>query len=247
MAQEIHQPLELISLLNARELGGYLTTDGHTIRMHRFLRTAGTDQLTEEDRAFLYDYGVRCVIDLRSTYETNDHPSKLDGYRDIAYYHVPMLDEMNSKKAKELQKDMPTSMFEIYQGLILDSQAAFKRVLDIIADHPDHCILFHCTAGKDRTGLTAMLLLSIAKVDEETIVQDYAVSEKFLSAFIEKRTQELEAVGIHPPKFMFGTEPENMIKTLALIREKFGSVHDYLLQIGVDQNQMEKIRKTMLE
>lgn len=247
MEQAINQPLNLVSILNARELGGYQTEDGKRTKEHRFLRAAATDSLTEQDREALYTYGVRCVIDLRSTYEVSDHPSRLDGYKDIAYYHVPMLDEINSQKPEDMGKNMPSSLFDIYRDLILDSQASFKRVMDIIADHPNDCILFNCTAGKDRTGLTAMLLLTIAKVPEEIIIGDYAVSEKYLTVFIQKREKELADAGVHAPKFMFETSPDNMQRTLSLIKERFGTVHDYLLQIGVDKEQMEKIRKSMVE
>ena len=247
MEQAINQSLNLVSILNARELGGYQTEDGKRTKEHRFLRAAATDSLTEQDREALYTYGVRCVIDLRSTYEVSDHPSRLDGYKDIAYYHVPMLDEINSQKPEDMGKNMPSSLFDIYRDLILDSQASFKRVMDIIADHPNDCILFNCTAGKDRTGLTAMLLLTIAKVPEEIIIGDYAVSEKYLTVFIQKREKELADAGVHASKFMFETSPDNMQRTLSLIKERFGTVHDYLLQIGVDKAQMEKIRKSMVE
>ena len=127
MEQAINQPLNLVSILNARELGGYQTEDGKRTKVHRFLRAAATDSLTEQDREALYTYGVRCVIDLRSTYEVSDHPSRLDGYKDIAYYHVPMLDEINSQKPEDMGKNMPSSLFDIYRDLILDSQASFKR------------------------------------------------------------------------------------------------------------------------
>ena len=87
MEQAINQPLNLVSILNARELGGYQTEDGKRTKEHRFLRAAATDSLTEQDREALYTYGVRCVIDLRSTYESNrHHPSRSDGYKDIAYH-----------------------------------------------------------------------------------------------------------------------------------------------------------------
>ena len=247
MEQAINKPLDLVSILNARDLGGYKTEDGRKTKRRRFLRTAATDSLTEQDREFLYGYSVRCIVDLRYTYEVTDHPSRLEGYKDIAYYNVPMLDEINSQKPEDMGKSLPDSLFDLYQGLILDSQASFKRVLDIIADHPKDCILFNCTAGKDRTGLTAMLLLSIAQVPESVIVQDYAVSEEYLTVFIQKKAKELEAAGVHAPKFMFGTAPENMERTLSFIKERFTTVHDYLLQIGVGQDQIEKIRKSMIE
>ena len=247
MKQQIHLPLALTGAENVRELGGYRTTDGKTIRTHRLLRGTAQDSLTDEDRAFLYDYGVRCIIDLRSSYEGKEKPSRMEGYKDVAYYNVPMLDEINSKTPEEMKKGMPSSIFEIYKGLILDERAGFKRVLDIISDHPTGCILFNCAAGKDRTGLTAMLLLSIAGVDEETIVDDYVASERFLPEFIKRRKAEMEALELEWEESFFGTAPENMEQTLALIKQEFGTVHDYLLQIGIERAQIDKIRRSLWE
>lgn len=247
MKQQIHLPLALAGAENVRELGGYRTMDGKTIRTHRLLRGTAQDSFTDEDRAFLYDYGVRCIIDLRSNYEVKEKPSRMDGYKDVAYYNVPMLDEINSKTPEEMKKGMPSSMLEIYKGLILDEQAGFKRVLDLISDHPTGCILFNCTAGKDRTGLTAMLLLSIAGVDEETIVNDYAASERFLPEFKKMKKAEMDAMGLQWSESFFGTAPENMEQTLSLIKKEFGTVHDYLLQIGIKRAQIDKIRRSLWE
>ena len=247
MKQQIHLPLALTGAENVRELGGYRTTDGKTIRTHRLLRGTAQDSLTDEDRAFLYDYGVRCIIDLRSSYEVKEKPSRMEGYKDVAYYNVPMLDEINSKTPEEMKKGMPSSIFEIYKGLILDEQAGFRRVLDLISDHPTGCILFNCTAGKDRTGLTAMLLLSIAGVDEETIVNDYAASERFLPEFKKMKKAEMDAMGLPWSESFFGTAPENMEQTLLLIKKEFGTVHDYLLRIGMERAQIDKIRRSLWE
>lgn len=247
MKQQIHLPLALAGAENVRELGGYRTMDGKTIRTHRLLRGTAQDSFTDEDRAFLYDYGVRCIIDLRSNYEVKEKPSRMDGYKDVAYYNVPMLDEINSKTPEEMKKGMPSSMLEIYKGLILDEQAGFKRVLDLISDHPTGCILFNCTAGKDRTGLTAMLLLSIAGVDEETIVNDYAASERFLPEFKKMKKAEMDAKGLQWSESFFGTAPENMEQTLSLIKKEFGTVHDYLLQIGIKRAQIDIIRRSLWE
>lgn len=247
MKQQIHLPLALAGAENVRELGGYRTMDGKTIRTHRLLRGTAQDSFTDEDRVFLYDYGVRCIIDLRSNYEVKEKPSRMDGYKDVAYYNVPMLDEINSKTPEEMKKGMPSSMLEIYKGLILDEQAGFKRVLDLISDHPTGCILFNCTAGKDRTGLTAMLLLSIAGVDEETIVNDYAASERFLPEFKKMKKAEMDAMGLQWSESFFGTAPENMEQTLSLIKKEFGTVHDYLLQIGIKRAQIDKIRRSLWE
>lgn len=247
MQQPINRPLPLCSIFNARELGGYATCDGRRTKTHRFLRTAATDVLTPGDRAALYDYGVRCVVDLRSVYEVETRPSRLAGYRDIAYFHVPMLDQMNSRNPEERKQHQPASVDDIYRDLILGSQTAFARALGIMAQHPHDCTLFHCSAGKDRTGLTAMFLLAIAGVDEATILQDYAVSETYLSSFTPEHLQQLQTLGIRPIQFQFGTAPVHMQRALCLIKERFDSVQNYLLHAGLCHAALEQLRQSMVE
>lgn len=249
MEQRVNEPFELQGALNVRELGGYRTEEGKKLKTHRLLRSAATDQLTERDLEFLYAYGVRCVIDLRSGYETVNNPSKWQGYRDVAYYNVAMLDKFNSVPPEERMKnnEMAFTLQQLYQTLILDDEENFAKVLRIVLAHPDNCILFNCTAGKDRTGLTAMLLLRIAGVDDATIAADYAASEANLSVWTEKRMAEMQQNGLEPPKMLFGTPPENITFTLALIREHFGSVRGYLQDMGFCREEIEKIRESLLE
>ena len=246
MQQPINCLLPLTGIFNARELGGYATVDGRRTRTHRYLRAAATDHLTADDLAFLYDYGVRCVVDLRSHYEVETHPSRLQHFRDIAYYHVPMLDQMNSRRPEERDLPRPASADEVYRDLLLDSQAAFGQVLRIMAEHVQHCTLFHCTAGKDRTGLVAMLLLSIAGVDEATIARDYAASQTYLSSFTPARLRELSALGMQPLQYQYIPDPIHMQRALSLLRERFGSVHAYLLQAGLTDETLALLRRHMV-
>ena len=142
-----------------------------------------TAQLTPADVQALLAYGVGCVIDLRSENETAAAPSVFRGQPGVAYYTVPLLDEAASSG---FTGALPKGMGAVYQALLDRNAADFARIVHLLAAHLDKVTLFHCTAGKDRTGVTAMLLLALAGVPREAIVADYAVSEQNMKLVFEQ-------------------------------------------------------------
>ena len=170
----VNAPLVLAGTRNTRELGGYPAACGRKTRRHAFLRSDGLSGLTDKDVQMLLDYGVCCVVDLRSESETAAAPSRLADVPGVDYYSIPMLDEAASQG---FTGGMPERMGDVYVKLLSGRGDAFARIIRIFAQHSGGTVLFNCTAGKDRTGVTAMLLLLLAGVPCEIVVADYSVSE----------------------------------------------------------------------
>ena len=140
-----------------------------------FLRSDDTDELTENDIETLKNYGVRTVIDLRSEEEVTAHPDKLANVSEITYHHVDVVKffhlyaDDNNYSADEWGSKIKHVK---YTG-----EGNFKKqIFDIVANAEKGCTLFHCIAGKDRTGLISALILGLVGVNENDIIENYIVS-----------------------------------------------------------------------
>lgn len=219
---------------NMRDLGGYKTKDGRIIAGGRFIRSAALSSMNGSGIAGLEDMKIDCVIDLRSTLERKESPDAVENHKSFHFSHIPMLDHIQSDIAAGTFSGFPASMPEMYVSLLDTSSMSFKAAFDLFADERFSRYLFHCTAGKDRTGLVAMLLLGLAGVDDETIIEDYSYTRLLLPLPIELRDSGL-------PEYLFLSEPETMRETLDHVYKKYGGVPEYLESIGVDAGMRARI------
>lgn len=229
----VSEPLSLEGAHNVRDLGGYETPYGVTTG-GAFLRADALAGLTEPDVAALERYGLSLVIDLRASEEaarSRDPFGEGSAHPEVAYEHVPLIDGMNSGLAAG---QIPESLASLYCGLLDDSSASIARVMSLLAA-TEGCGLFHCSAGKDRTGVIAMLLLGLAGVSDEDIVADYAATEGYMADAFKAQRRQLEALGFKLPGFMFESKPESMRVALAHLHERYGTAREYLAWAGCDE------------
>ncbi|MEM7799025.1 MAG: tyrosine-protein phosphatase, partial [Chloroflexota bacterium] len=163
---------------NARDLGGYVTQDGRTVRWGKVFRTGTLGAATDQDLERLGEHGVKLVCDLRSNREVKELPDKVpDG---TAYQRFPIHedDPMREIFPKILfnRAELVEMMAVGYVRMADERPKAFGEILKQMADPDNLPILFHCTAGKDRAGITAALLLGLLDVPKETIIADYSLS-----------------------------------------------------------------------
>lgn len=223
---------------NTRDLGGYPCDSGFT-RWGQFLRSAGLAALTEQDIAELRDFGLTTVVDLRSAYECQSMPSKLEGHADFEVFNVPLLDQMNSSG---FEGDLPGSMSGLYISLLDKNQAEMVEIFTRLANAKG-AALFHCTAGKDRTGVVAMLLLNLAGVQDSDIIADYSVTEIYMrnvfSSQLEGHTEEI-------PEYVFRSIPQSMVRVLQHLKETFGNAEQFLQTAGLAQEKIDILKEKMM-
>ena len=172
---ELNRLLDFPALLNARDLGGYPTTDGAHTRWRSLLRADDLAQLNEDGMAALADYGVQTILDLRWPEEAARHPSPVPASLPrLRYERISLLTHTEDEwrlRSRDAAK-------ELWKCAVLEHvRSELRHVLGFIAAAPPEPLLFHCIAGKDRTGLIAALLLTLADATPQAIAQDYAMSE----------------------------------------------------------------------
>lgn len=227
---------------NVRDLGGYATATGPT-RFRRLLRADALHRLDRAGIATLTDTGVTTVIDLRHADELAHQPNPFATHEAVSYHNVSLLDGL----APSMMSDGDL-LLELYQLALTDRQGAIAEVLIVIADAPAGTVLFHCTAGKDRTGIIAALLLGLAGVESADIVDDYAQTADLIAPIVAEITAGAVARGANPESFqrLLASEPATMLATLAFIHAEFGSVPAYLSLIGLDASTITRLRNRLL-
>lgn len=237
-----NRPMLLQGTKNTRDLGGYPTADGINTVNGAFLRS-DKPLFSNHDKEIIYDYGVRLIIDLRSEYEIKRAVCTMTDYKDVEYVNIQLLDNIMSSQDK---KSMPSSLVEMYCGFLEKSKASFLEIFKKILTYPDNCVLFNCTAGKDRTGVVAMLLLKLAGVPEEVIVTDYAASYQNVKKEMDRNMFMMKLMRINIPLCLLFSESENMITTLSYFKENYGTIENYLSDIGLTENEIDALRNKLL-
>ncbi|MCR8642726.1 tyrosine-protein phosphatase [Paenibacillus sp. N1-5-1-14] len=222
---------------NVRDLGGYETKTGQTTRWGVFYRADGLHQLSEDSTQALIDRNIHTVIDLRSSFEVDKQKDVFDGMDGVHYINIALI---NPAKPKDIKI---TSLYDMYVELVDYSQELILQVFKQFLEVKDGAILFHCTAGKDRTGVIAALLLELLGVPEKTIVEDYALTASCIAPILPAMR---EARPSFVPEEMYerflGCEPEYMEQLLHYMHEKYGSSEAYLRHIGLSEDELAELK-----
>jgi len=237
--------LSIPGIDNLRDLGGYPTTDGRLTRWKVILRSATLERLPHAGQRKLIDYGLRTDIDLRSVYQRSAAPDVFEGSKEVDYRPLAFFDEPSFEDRLER---LPSTA-DAYWLMLTERGLAVRAVMEAIAG-ADGLTLIHCAAGKDRTGLICALLLGIAGVPDDLIVEDYALSQTILtdpaSPF---RRMYIEQEGLTPAEYdaMLKAEPETMRDILRKFHQHFGGLTGYLKAIGLSEAALRRLRARLVD
>ncbi|SDX92464.1 tyrosine-protein phosphatase [Eubacterium barkeri] len=261
--------LGLTSVDNARDLGGYCTTHGQTVKYKKLLRMGKLSAISQEDIQRLRAEDVTLVLDLRTTQEITDFPDiHIPGAQ---YLSLKILDE-NAKDESRLMSSQYVNAIDSVQGLvdliasgrltdnlytgILSStymQTQYRTFFKQILANADHSTVFHCTGGKDRTGIAAVLLLTALGVDQETCLADFALTNLFYQEKIEAVLAQTKHLTEEPKILagaaaLIGVDPIYMEKLFNESKSQYGSMMNFLVQgIGLTHDDFISLRKNFLE
>lgn len=229
MAAMRHWPLP--DTHNIRDLGGYARSTGGTTQWGRILRGEALHYLNDQSAAELAGHNLSLVIDLRGPHETAFTPHPFIDHSTVAYRNIVLFDAL----APIAMAETPFDMAQRYCDAIDGCGPQLAEVLRAVIQAPQGIVLFHCTAGKDRTGIIAALILLAAGVDRADVVVDYALTASAEVLIGKLRQRALEA----------GGEPDHIDRVLAsdaatmqVMLDHLDTAHrgidNYLAEIGLD-------------
>lgn len=226
---------------NVRELGGYKAKDGLT-RYGRYVRSGDTGYLTDRDLRMLERYGITHVLDLRGSFERPKATCRFYRRAGIAWRNVPFFgfDISDPKLQRERNEDdFSDYLVQSYLEMLANKHAV-RDIIGFLADVPTgQCALFHCAAGMDRTGVTAMLLLGSVGVSRAQILADYAYS--FGSIAEVDRAVEDSAYDGESAWNSIQSRIRTMAAVYDTVIDAYGSINDFLLSCGVKAEQLKQL------
>ena len=240
-AFERRLPFERVS--NFRDLGGYETREGRRLRWRTVFRSSTLSQATPADVQRLLDLDVALVLDLRTNEELERHGISALHEHGVEHRHVPY--------GRVTMRDPTGPGLDYLQG-VENAVAAIGKVFAAIAEADEsRAVAFNCEGGKDRTGVTAALLLRLLGAPDETIIEDYALTREYLTLWRDLSDEQIaargERWGTELTREMLDAAPETMQSLLRGIDARFGSTEALLALGGVDERLIARLHERLLE
>ncbi|MCU1465064.1 MAG: putative protein-tyrosine phosphatase [Actinomycetia bacterium] len=219
---------------NFRDVGGYGTVHGRHVRTQRLYRADGPHALSAADVGKLHGLRLATVVDLRTPREVSERGCYLAVLPNVVEHHLSMIDVLPDADTLPDWID-PSVVAAQYRGMLDGGRASIAEALQILSDPSAYPAVFHCSAGKDRTGVLAALLLGLLGVPDETIVADYALSaaamEHLIGHYRRSYPDASERLSKVAPA-MVAAHPEAMAELIAGIRRDYGGFEEYAESIG---------------
>lgn len=235
---------------NFRTIGNIKNIDGRILRDGKFYRSAHLHQLKNKSIKEFQKLGIKEIIDLRNSKEISQKPDVIPQNIDYKNYSAfedegDQLDQAKKLvlKGKVKGSDADQRMLDFYKNYSTENPKIIKKIIREILDS-ENPVLYHCTAGKDRTGIITALILTILKFDRETIENDYLLSNNYRKQLVQKRLRLANNLHFLYPKMNLNVieklswvEKDYLDASFSEIDNKYGSIDVYIHQVlGITEN-----------
>jgi protein-tyrosine phosphatase len=246
--------IKLQGAVNFRDIGGYPTKDGGHVKWGKIYRSAALNNLTPGDLQKLQNLSLAFVADFRGPYEVKAAPDRLPSNitrRSLPAGSETIGDTSYMRKMIQRMRMGDSVMYDFYSD-VTPFHARYEPVFEeLLALNKDSALLFHCTAGKDRTGIAAALILYALGVDEQTILSDYVATDYYRNAENKHAITGMmqfyglsEAVALN----MMAAREDYLKATFSAIRKKYGTMDNYLkTEMDLNDEKLMKLRCLYVE
>jgi len=258
--------IHLKGTTNTRDIGGYLTGDMSQLRWGEIFRSDELSRLTASDFQKLEAMGLKTVIDLRTTKEHDESPTRWQGDHPPRFYNFPVGDSNDEwfsaqrsmmKKNRFTQEQALVHMVAGYRLFADEGTASFRKMMEVVLDESNWPLLIHCSAGKDRSGIAVALIMEALGVDHETIMEEYLLTNKV--SRIGEKAEMLSKESRNASRgnrFSKGTPPSAWLPIVGVdagmleafyaeVDDRYGSMDAYLVELGVDRDARHTLAATL--
>lgn len=247
---EVTRHVSLEAVHNFRDLGGYPTAAGARVRQGVIYRADGLHRLTDSDLEVVSSIGIRTVVDLRTHGELAEHGTFPAEKFPVEFHHVPIIDATWQHMDLPDFDDDADFLHHAYTEMLAEGRDKFARAFEIVAGAAENPVVYHCAAGKDRTGLLTMMILGVLGVSREHIVADFALTDQAIARLrrwlADVHPEAIVRMDSHPSHY-FSANPRAMERVLEDVERSHGGVAGLVGEIGVSADAMATLRAQMTE
>jgi protein-tyrosine phosphatase len=259
--REAHRLLNFEGISNFRDLGGYPTTDGRQVKWGVLYRAATLGESSKADLVGLQQLTLATLIDFRSSAEKTEEPDQLPDPTGFKVVEIPTLDEGNEAMVGEIMAriesgnfdgfDPNATMLEANRQFASTFTPQFRQFMQTVLEADGAPVAWHCSAGKDRTGFAAAILLRILGVPQDVVMQDYMASRQHA---LESRRSQLVLLRVFKGEeaadklaVLMGVEEAWLEAAFAEIDAKWGSFDNYVREgLGLTEADIAQLQATLL-
>ena len=253
---EEFRKLSMDGSYNTRELGGYKTTDGKSVKWGVLFRSDKLSDISLEDQKYLKNLGIQRIVDFRSKAEKTEDPDKIpDG---VAYIEMPievdgaMRTKIEAILKGEINRNVKDFLIEANEEFIKNYSHIYSKFLKDLAKEQKPT-MFHCTAGKDRAGFAAAITLIAIGVSKEDAINDYMKTNEYTAKRIDEMISKIELMSLYQTdgellRPLLGVEREYLEAAFKAAENEYGSIENYIRSgLNISEKEIQQLRSFLLE
>jgi protein-tyrosine phosphatase len=244
------------SILNFRDAGGIPLQGGKKMKRGLLYRSANPDRISAKDIEKLKHLGIKTVIDLRAPYEYTKKKVVIPG---VEVINIPLDFEQKTReqlvpliKKRVRDEKILEVTNELYTSIIDGAGGAFRQLAEILLDSNRTPVLFHCQAGKDRTGILAALVQLLAGAEREPVIDEYLKSNAAILPYFRKKMlpRKIITFGYFPADlilYAITVREKNISSVIDRVNTEYGGTESYLAATGFNMDRLQELRGILVE
>jgi protein-tyrosine phosphatase len=253
---EEYRLLPMDGAFNTRELGGYKTTDGKSVKWGMLFRSDKLSDLSENDELYLQSLGIKRIVDFRSEGEKTEDPNIIP--EGINYIETPinvdgaMRSKIEAVLKGETKKEIKSFLVDANKEFVTNYTSVYEDFLRGLIDE-DGPTLFHCTAGKDRAGFAAAITLIALGVSKEDVIEDYMKTNIFTKDKIDEMIDKIKLMSLYQAdaeilRPLIGVERIYIETAFKTAEEKYGSLENFIREgLNISDEEIQILRNKFVE
>ena len=253
---EEYRLLPMDGAFNTRELGGYKTTDGRSVKWGVLFRSDKLSDISDNDQKYLQSLGIKRIVDFRSTGEKTEDPNIIP--EGINYIETPinvdgaMRSKIEAVLKGETNKEVKSFLVDANKEFVTNYTSVYEDFLRGLIDE-DGPTLFHCTAGKDRAGFAAAITLIALGVSKEDVIEDYMKTNIFTKDKIDEMIDKIKLMSLYQAdaeilRPLIGVERIYIETAFKTAEEKYGSLENFIREgLNISDEEIQILRNKFVE